>query len=299
MKVIVAGGTGFIGRPLVSRLRLAGHEVLVLSRSGSGRGLAEGVRVVPWAEEAVWEAEVDGAGAVINLAGENVARRWTPSAKAEIERSRVEATNRLVNAMAKAKRRPAVLVNASAVGYYGACGDQEIPEHSAPGGGFLSQTCARWEAAARVAETLGIRVVRIRIGLVLAADGGALAKMLPAFRAFAGGPVGSGAQWTSWIHRDDLVELFVFALSNPGVSGALNGTAPGPVRNREFAAALGKALHRPAFVPAPAPAVRLLFGEMATMVLEGQRIPPRRALDLGFRFRFPEIGPALRDVLGG
>lgn len=299
MRVVVAGGTGFIGRRLVARLQEAGHEVVVLSRRGSRRALAAGVQVVPWGEGAAWKAEVDSAGAVVNVAGENVARRWTPSAKLQIERSRVEGTNRLVAAIRAARTRPPVFVSASAVGYYGSRGDEEISEDSPCGGDFLAQTCLRWEEAAAAAEALGVRVVRIRIGVVLAADGGALARMLPAFRAFAGGPAGSGAQWMSWIHRDDLAELFLFALSNPAVSGALNGTAPAPVRNRDFAAALGKALRRPALLRAPAPAVRLLFGEMATILLDGQRVVPKRALDLGFRFRFPDLGAALRDVLGG
>lgn len=300
MKVVVAGGTGFIGRPLVARLHQAGHEVVVLSRGGTRSNLPQEIHVVPWqTSTGTWGAAVDGADAVVNLAGENVAQRWTAPAKEKIERSRVEGTNRLVTAIARARRRPSALVSASAVGYYGARGDEELAEDAAPGAGFLAKTCLKWEEAASAAEPLGVRVARIRIGVVLAGDGGALAKMLPAFRAFAGGPVGSGAQWMSWIHRDDLVELFAFALSDPTVSGALNGTAPAPVRNRDFAAALGKALHRPALLPAPASAVRLLFGEMATIVLDGQRVVPRRVLDLGFHFRFPDLGAAFRDVLGG
>ncbi|MGE5346157.1 MAG: TIGR01777 family oxidoreductase [Acidithiobacillales bacterium] len=300
MNVVVTGGTGFLGRRLVARLREAGHEVVVLSRGRAPAALPPGIQVVPWPEGASgWEAAVDGAGAVVNLAGESVSQRWTAAAKEEIERSRVEGTRRLVKAISAAATKPSVLVNASAVGYYGARGDEELTEDAPPGDDFLAQTCRKWEEAAAEAEVMGVRVVRIRIGLVLAADGGALAKMLPAFRVFAGGPAGRGAQWMSWIHRDDLVELFLFALESAAASGPLNGTAPAPVRNRDFASALGRALRRPALVRAPAPALRLLFGEMATMVLEGQRALPSRPLALGFRFRFPELGEALRDVVGG
>jgi uncharacterized protein (TIGR01777 family) len=300
MNVIVAGGTGFLGRPLVARLREAGHDVVVLSRGGTPAVLPPGTRIVPWPEGASgWEAAVGNAGAVVNLAGESVSQRWTTAAKEEIERSRVARTRRLVKAISAAATKPSVLVNASAVGYYGARGDEELTEDAPPGDDFLARTCRKWEAAAAEAEDVGVRVVRIRIGLVLAADGGALAKMLPAFRAFAGGPVGRGAQWMSWIHHHDLVELFLFALESGAASGPLNGTAPAPVRNRDFASALGRALRRPALVRAPAPALKLLFGEMATMVLEGQRALPSRALALGFRFRFPELGEALRDVVGG
>ncbi len=300
MKVVVTGGTGFLGRPLVARLREAGHDVVVLSRGRTPAALPPGVRIVPWPEgSSGWEGLVGGTGAVVNLAGESVSQRWTPAAKEEIERSRVEGTRRLVGALTAAATKPSVLVNASAVGYYGARGDEELTEDAPPGDDFLARTCRKWEEAAAEAERIGVRVVRIRIGLVLAADGGALAKMLPAFRAFAGGPAGSGAQWMSWIHRDDLVELFLFAIECAPASGPLNGTAPAPVRNRDFASALGRALGRPALVPAPAPALRLLFGEMATLVLEGQRALPKRPLALGFRFRFPEVGGALRDVVRG
>jgi uncharacterized protein (TIGR01777 family) len=299
MRVVVAGGTGFIGRRLVVRLRQKGHEVAVLSRGTGAPGLPPEVRVVPWAEGTAWESAVDGTDGIVNLAGENVARRWTAPAKDRILRSRLDGIAKLSAAIGRAKRRPAVLVSASAVGFYGARGDEELTEEAAPGDDFLARTCVAWEGAARALETLGVRVVRLRIGVVLAKDGGALAKMLPAFRAFAGGPVGSGEQWMSWIHRDDLVDLIVFALENPEASGVLNGTAPNPVRNRDFASALGRVLHRPAIVPAPAAAVRLVFGEMATVILDGQRVMPKRAFDVGFRFRFPDLDAALHDALAG
>jgi uncharacterized protein (TIGR01777 family) len=188
-------------------------------------------------------------------------------------------------------------VNASAVGYYGARGDEELDESSPPGDDFLARTCVAWEeAAARLARP-GLRVVRVRIGTVLSAEGGALGKLLPVFKLFAGGPVGGGRQWMSWIHRDDLADLLVFALEDGAAEGPLNGTAPSPARNREFAAALGAALHRPAVAPVPAAVVRLLFGEMATVVLEGQRVVPRKALSRGFVFRFPRLPEALADAV--
>jgi uncharacterized protein (TIGR01777 family) len=298
MRVVVTGGTGFIGVRLVSRLKEKGYDVDVLSRRARPGRLPQNVRIVPWAEGTSWESAVDGAEGIVNLAGENVARRWTAPAKNVILGSRLDAIAKLSAAIEKATRRPAALVNASAVGYYGGRGDDVLTEEAAPGDCFLARTCVAWEGAARALESFGLRVVRIRIGVVLAAEGGALAKMLPVFKAFVGGPVGGGGQWMSWIHRDDLVELIVFALENPLVDGVLNGTAPNPVSNRDFASALGKALRRPAIVPAPAAAVKLLLGEMATVVLDGQRVVPKRALDLGFRFRFPELGPALRDALG-
>jgi len=205
---------------------------------------------------------------------------------------------RLKGAFEKAKTRPGVLVNASAVGYYGPRGDDVANEDSPPGDAFLARTCVAWEEAARSVEALGIRVVRVRIGIVLGEEGGALAKMLPPFRAFVGGPLGSGTQWMSWIHRDDLVSLLVLALENETVSGALNATAPAPVTMRTFATALGRVLHRPAFVPAPAAVLRLALGEMSTLVLDGQRVLPERALAAGFRFRHPDLEAALRDAVG-
>ncbi len=279
MRVVVTGGTGFIGRALAARLRAEGDDVVVPQRDDiSG---------------------VEAADAVVNLSGEPIAQRWTDAARLRIEGSRTEGTRRLVAAIASAKARPSVLVSASAVGYYGARGDEELDEEAPPGDDFLARLCVRWEGEAAAALLLGVRVVRIRTGVVLAADGGALAKMLPAFKAFAGGRVGTGLQWMSWIHRDDLVSLFLFALRNKAAAGALNGTAPAPVRNRDFATALGAALHRPAVVPAPAAALRLVFGEMATLLLDGQRAVPKRALALGFSFRHPDLRSALDAALGG
>jgi uncharacterized protein (TIGR01777 family) len=298
MRVVVTGGTGFIGRRLGARLLERGHEVVVLSRGGPRPGLPSGIRVVLWQTGAPgWEAAVDGADGIVNLAGENVARRWTAAAKARIVSSRLDAVAALAGAIAKARKTPSVLVNASAVGYYGSRGDEELDETARPGDGFLARTCIAWEDAANRLAGPGLRVVRVRIGTVLSAEGGALGKMLPAFKAFAGGPIGSGTQWMSWIHRDDLVDLLLVALEDGRAAGPLNGTSPNPARNRDFAAALGKALHRPAIAAVPASAVKLLLGEMATVVLEGQRAVPAGARALGFEFRFPRLAEALAEAV--
>jgi uncharacterized protein len=301
MRVVVAGGTGFIGSKLWESLLAKGHDVVLLTRDASrSRDLIHPkVRVVSWARGAAWESWVDGAGGIVNLAGESIARRWTVTAKARILASRLEATEKLRAAIEKAILKPSVLVNASAVGIYGPRGEETLDEDSPPGSDFLATTCVAWEEAARKAEALGVRVALIRTGVVLGRGGGALAKMLPPFKAFLGGPIGGGGQLMSWIHLDDLAALYVFALENPEARGPFNGTAPNPVTMREFAKALGHALHRPSFLPVPAPAVRLLLGEMATVVLDGQRVVPKRAEALGFRFRFPEVDAALRDVVGG
>jgi uncharacterized protein (TIGR01777 family) len=301
MRVVVAGGTGFIGSRLWESLLAKGHDVVLLTRdaSRSRDNIHPKVHVVSWAPGAAWESWVDGAGGIVNLAGESIAQRWTKAAKARIVASRLEATDKLCAAIQKAILKPSVLVNASAVGIYGPRGEETLSEDSSLGSDFLATTCAAWEEAARVAEPLGVRVALIRTGVVLGREGGALAKMLPPFKAFLGGPIGGGRQFLSWIHRDDLAALYIFALENPEAQGPLNGTAPNPVTMKDFATALGHALHRPSFLSAPAPAVRLLLGEMATVVLDGQRVVPKKAEALGFRFRFPQIDAALRDVAGG
>ena len=298
MRVIVTGGTGFIGSKLCENLVAKGHEVVLFTRdaSRSRDQVHPKVRVVSWAPGAAWESWVDGAGAIVNLAGESIAQRWTAAAKLRIVASRVDAAARLSAAIEKAAVKPSVLVNAAAVGYYGPHGDETLDEDSPPGTDFLATTCVAWEEAAKKIEAQGVRVVMIRAGVVLGKDGGALAKMLPPFKAFAGGPIGSGEQWMSWIHVGDLVALFVFAIENANARGPINGTAPSPVTMKEFAKALGHAIHRPSLFPAPAAAVRLLLGEMATVVLEGQRVVPKKAVALGFKFRFTEVGAALQDV---
>jgi uncharacterized protein len=300
MRVIVAGGTGFIGPKLCERLVARGHDVIALTRdaSRSRDHVHPRVRVASWAEGAAWEGFVDGAGALVNLAGETIAQRWTAGAKDRIATSRLNAAARLKAAVEKAAQKPGVLVNASAVGFYGPRGDEPLDEEAPPGDGFLARLCVDWEVAARSLETPGTRVAVLRTGIVLGADGGALAKMLPPFKAFAGGPLGSGRQWMSWIHHADLVEMYVWAVENTVVAGPVNATAPNPVTMRDFATSLGRALHRPSFARAPAAAIRLALGEMSTVVLDGQRVVPKKALELGFTFRFTDVLAALRDVVG-
>ena len=286
MRILVTGGTGFVGAPLCRALRGSGHTVTVVSRDPAADG------VIAWDTVPDAMRETD---AVVNLAGEPIAaRRWRPAQKERIRRSRVDATRTLVAAIAAAEPRPGVLVSASAVGYYGPRGDEPVDETAGPGAGFLAEVCEAWEREALAAEPLGVRVVRLRIGVVLAPEGGALARMVPPFRGFVGGPVGSGAQWMSWVHRDDVTGLVVEALEREDYRGAVNATAPHPVTNRDFAAALGAVLARPARLRAPAWALRLALGEMAEMLVTGQRVLPRVAETRGYRWRYPDVGGALR-----
>jgi uncharacterized protein len=294
MKVVVAGGSGFIGRALVRALLARGADVAVLSRDPAK--VREG-RGVGWA--AVGEAVRD-ADAIVNLAGENVGGgRWTAARRQGILQSRLEATGRLVEALRAAPERARTFVSASAVGFYGLHGDETLDESAPSGGGFLADVTRQWEGAAREGEAFA-RLVILRFGVVLAADtGGALAKMMLPFRLGAGGRVGSGRQWMSWIDRDDVVRMILWALDNEAVRGVYNATSPEPVTNAEFSRALGRAMHRPAFLPAPAFALRLLFGRMADEVLlGGQRVLPARAAREGFVFEYPNLPRALAHALG-
>jgi uncharacterized protein (TIGR01777 family) len=297
VNIAITGASGLIGRRLIDLLASQGHALRVLSRRG-GASLPPGVRLSVWDPEQ-GEPPADAlcdSDAVVHLAGENVAQRWTADAKRRILESRELGTRNLVCALARLPRRPAALVCASAIGYYGSRGDEALTESSAPGAGFLSAVCAAWEREAVAAEALGIRVVRVRIGVVLDPRGGALQRMLPPFRLGAGGRLGGGRQWMSWIHRDDLAELFRFAVEKP-VRGPLNAVAPNPVSNAGFTRELASALHRPAIFPVPKFALRLLFGEMSEILLASQRVAPKAAASAGFAFRFPYLGPALADLL--
>ncbi len=303
MKIALTGATGLIGTALCENLLRDGHQVVALGRDPEKiRARLSGVEAVQWeATAGPPPAEaLETVDAVVNLAGESIASsRWTTSRKQAIRDSRVQGTRHLRKALAASDAKPAVLVNGSAIGFYGDRGEQQLDERSDPGSGFLSDVCRQWEAEALEAESEGIRVVLLRTGIVLSAEGGALQKMLPPFKMFAGGPLGSGKQWMSWIHLADEVGLIREAISNPELSGSLNATSPDPRTNAEFSRALGKALGRPAVLPAPGFALKLLLGEMAqALLLEGQRVYPQKALDAGFRFQFPKLEEALADLLG-
>lgn len=296
MHYLITGGTGFIGRALCRELLRREQRVTVLTRSRQSAAgvLPGGVKAI----ERLDEIRQDVPGAIINLAGENLAAaRWNEARKQRFVASRVETTRALVDFMRRTARRPRVLVSGSAIGWYGARGDEELTEDSAPGDEFQSRLCRVWEEEALKAETLGVRVCRVRTGIVLGDGGGPLAKMLPPFKLGLGGPIGSGRQWMSWIHRSDLIALMLWLAQNEWASGAFNGTAPHPVGNREFARVLGAVLHRPALMPMPGYALKLLVGEMAHLLLTGQRVLPARAGQLGFAFQYPRLDTALAEIL--
>lgn len=302
MRVLVTGATGFIGRRLTTELLERGDEVVALSRDPErGRGqLPSSVRIVGGdaAERGPWMEVAASCDALVHLAGEPIAgRRWTAARKQRIRSSRIDGARHLVEAMGRPGARAGSLLCASAVGFYGASGDQVLDESSPPGAGFLAEVCQAWEREAARAGELGKRAVELRIGVVLG-GGGALAKMAAPFRAFVGGPLGSGRQWVSWIHVADLAALALLALSDSRIVGPLNATSPAPCTMSELAAAFGHALRRPSWLPAPGFALKAVFGEAASVLLEGQRVLPRRALQLGYIFRFPTIDAALEDLFG-
>jgi uncharacterized protein (TIGR01777 family) len=298
MHVTITGGTGLIGRALARRLLELGHRVRLTGRRQPS-DLEPAVSFTAWdASSGPPPAEaVESADAIVHLAGESVAQRWTAEAKARIRASRIEGTQRLVQALAVATRRPATLVSASAIGIYGDRGDEWLDESSSPGEGFLAELARDWEQAAAGARALGVRVVLVRIGIVLDARGGALRRMLTPFRFGLGARLGSGRQWMSWIHIADLVELMAFALQNARVDGPVNAVAPNPVTNAEFTRALARTLRRPALLRVPAFLLRTGLGEMAAVLLASQRVRPAAALSAGFAFRFPELEGALSDLL--
>jgi len=298
MNITVTGASGFIGNHLIHELLDAGHSIHALGRKRNA-SLPQAVRFSEWrsAESEPPSEALATADAIVYLAGESVAQRWTPDVKQRIRGSRVDGTQNLVNALAKQSRRPQVLVCASAIGYYGSRGDEVLTETSAPGSDFLAQVVIDWEQAARQAEALGIRVVPLRFGVVLGKGGGALAKMLPPFRLGLGGRLASGQQWMSWIHVDDVIAMIRFSLDNSAARGPMNATSPHPVRNAEFTEQLAAALHRPAIFPVPKFALKTLVGEMAEVILASQRVLPETAQSAGFQFQYPELRPALVRLL--
>jgi uncharacterized protein len=296
MNITISGASGLVGRRLLGILGSGGHTLHVLSRHG-GTNVPKGVKLTVWDPKSLPPlASLENADAVIHLSGEPVAQRWTAEAKGRIRESRVASTERLVEAMSQLARKPACLVCASAVGYYGTRGEEILQESSTPGSGFLPEVCVGWEKAAQEASDLGVRVASIRIGVVLDKRGGALGRLLAPFRAGLGGRLGSGRQWMSWIHAGDLAELFRFVIDQP-LKGPVNGVAPFPVSNAEFTQELARTLKRPALLPVPEFLLKALLGDMAEVLLASQRVAPRAAESAGFRFQFPQLGPALGDLL--
>jgi uncharacterized protein (TIGR01777 family) len=300
MKILITGGTGFIGSELVARFVRDGHQVTILTRSPKGfPGLRLGVAYLsgdptqkgPW-QEAVCQYDV-----IVNLAGASIFHRWTKKHKKAIRESRVRTTRHVVESIHAHSRNKVTLFSSSAVGYYGFRGDEELFEDSSPGDDFLARTCGEWEKEARKASEKGARVVITRLGIVLGERGGALGQMIPLFRKYIGGPIGNGRQWFSWIHIKDLTEAFIFLMAHPEVTGPVNFCSPHPLRNRDLAKSLGKALHRPSFIPAPAFFVKLALGEFGSVVLKGQRVIPRRLLEQGFVFQYGDMGKALQDII--
>lgn len=305
MKVAITGATGFVGSRLVERLQAEGHQVLVLARNldtarkvfpNSGFPNVEIIAYTP-TESGSWQQAIAGCDGVVNLAGEPIAEgRWTAQHKQEILQSRQLGTQKIVEAIAAADPKPSVLVNASAIGYYGTSETATFDETSAAGHDFLAQVCQAWEAEAKKVVASGTRLVILRLGIVLGM-GGALAKMVTPFKLYAGGAIGSGRQWFSWIHRDDLVNLILQALVQPDIEGVLNATAPGPVRMAEFCQIMGQVMNRPSWLPVPGFALEVLLGEGAMVVLEGQQVIPKQALAYNFDYQYPAVKQALKAIL--
>lgn len=300
MRVIITGGTGLIGKALCTALVNDQHSVIALSRNpDKSIGLLSGVRLEQWDGKtaAGWGALVDGADAIINLAGEGIADgRWSKERKKSIRESRINAGLAVMEAIKQATNKPKVLLQASAVGYYGPHGNELVTEETAMGNDFLAKVCHDWEASTVSATPMGVRRAVLRTGVVLSRQGGALPKMAMPFKFFAGGPVGNGKQWLPWIHIDDEVRAIQFLLNQAEASGPFNLSAPNPVTNKEFGQTLGKVMGRPALAPAPAIAMKTIFGEMATVLLDGQRAVPNRLQALGFTFTYPTLEEALRNL---
>lgn len=300
--ILITGGTGLIGRRLVADLAEDGHSIVVLTRSPDRvTDLPAGARAVGWDAESTegWGELADGALGIVHLAGESVAEgRWTDEKKLRIRASRINSTLAVKSAIEAAETKPKFLIQASAVGFYGSRGDEILTEDSTSGDDFLAQVSREWEASSAEVEDMGVRRPVIRTGVVLHPDGGALSKMLPPFKMGLGGPLGSGGQFMPWIHLDDEISAIRYLIESDDATGPYNLTAPHPVRNRELAQSLGRALGRPAVIPTPKMALRLLFGEMAEMLLASQRVVPDRLSDSGFTFRFRDVDRALEDLLG-
>ncbi len=302
MKILITGATGFIGKALVRALLQHGDTIIVVSRSSRVSQSSEGrVRHIQWnpEDEKTVLKEIDGVDGVINLAGEPIAQRWTEKRKEKILKSRVQATRIIHQSIKEATVKPKVLINASAIGFYGPHQNEALAEEAPVGAGFLAEVCKIWEAHAICVEDFNIRVVRLRIGVVLDQEGGALKKMLPPFQIGLGGWLGSGNQWFSWIHKEDLIRLILFCLDHESIKGPVNAVSPLPVTNKVFSLVLAQVLKRPCLFPVPAFMLRLMMGEMSEMLLTGQRVIPKKAQEFGFSYQYPDLRRALDEIFRG
>ncbi len=304
MKVAITGATGLVGSRLVEKLNAEGHQIIVLTRNPDKakkvfpNSVFPQVEIVQYnpKESGEWQKVISGCDGVINLAGAPIAERWSPQYKQEILSSRQIVTQKIVEAIKKAENKPQVLVSASAIGYYGTSETATFDETSSSGNDFLAEVCQKWEAEATKVKEAGVRLVIPRIGIVLA-NGGALGKMIGPFQMFAGGPIGSGRQWFSWIHRDDLVNLIIEALKRPDMEGVFNATTPNPVRMSQFCQTLGEVMNRPSWLPVPDFVLELLLGDGSKVVLEGQQVLPKHTQAVGFQYQYPQLKSALQEIL--
>jgi uncharacterized protein len=305
MKIAITGATGLVGTRLVAKLTENQHQIVIFTRNSTKTQKIfpannfSNVKIVQYTpqESGIWQEQISGCDAVINLAGEPISERWTPQHKKAILESRQIGTRKLVEAIAKSEVKPQVLISGSAIGYYGTSETATFDETSSPGNDFLAEVCQKWEAEAIAVQEYGVRLVIVRIGIVLANEGGALAKMLTPFQVGAGGPIGTGRQWFSWIHRDDLVNIIIEALNRNNMTGVYNATAPNPVKMRDFCQTLGDILNRPSWLPVPEFVLELLLGDGAIVVLEGQQVLPKKTQSLNIKYQYPELKLAIQEIV--